>query len=123
MYLKLRIVFVGCLLLPLNLLLLLSHRRLRSDRVLLTRHPNTIRHNEKQNILYACHSDLTSGQLGIKRTIKRIRDRFTWKGLNKEVIELVGIRRSILHDIYTVCAEDYSWNTLCIFSYHPVKFM
>ena len=40
MYLKLRIVFVCCLLLPLNLLLLLSHRRLRSDRALLTRHPN-----------------------------------------------------------------------------------
>ena len=51
--------------------------------------------SEKQKILHACHSDLTSGHLGIKRTIKRIRERFTRKGLNKEVIELVGIGRSI----------------------------
>ena len=48
--------------------------------------------SENEKIL---HSDLTSGHLGIKRTIKRIRERFTWKRLNKEVIELVGIRRSI----------------------------
>ena len=31
MYLKLRMLFVCCLLLPLNVLLLRSHRRLRSD--------------------------------------------------------------------------------------------
>ena len=46
---------------------------------------------ETQMILYACHCDPTSGHLGIKRTIQRIRERFTWKGLNKEVITLVGI--------------------------------
>ncbi|KAL5515618.1 hypothetical protein EMCRGX_G000810 [Ephydatia muelleri] len=41
---------------------------------------------EKQRILHSCHSDPTSGHLGIKRTIKRIRERltFTWKGLNTE---------------------------------------
>ena len=44
---------------------------------------------EKQRILHSCHSDLTSGHLWIKRTIKRIRERFTWKGLNTEVIQLV----------------------------------
>eukprot|EP00731_Ephydatia_muelleri_P036030 Em0193g3a len=44
---------------------------------------------EKQRILHSCHSDPTSGHLGIKRTIKRIRERFTWKGLNTEVIQLV----------------------------------
>ena len=38
---------------------------------------------DKQKILYACHCDSTSGHLGIKRTIQRIRERFTWKGLNK----------------------------------------
>ena len=44
---------------------------------------------EKQTILHACHSDLTSGHLGIKRTL---REHLTWKGRNKEVIELVSIR-------------------------------
>ncbi|KAL5471569.1 hypothetical protein EMCRGX_G029696 [Ephydatia muelleri] len=46
--------------------------------------------SEKEKILHACHSDPISGHLGIKKTIKRIRERFTWKGLNKQVIELVS---------------------------------
>ena len=51
--------------------------------------------SEKEKILHACHSDPTSGHLGIKKTVKRIREQFTWKGLNKQVIELVGVTRSI----------------------------
>ena len=43
----------------------------------------------REKILNACHSDPTSGHLGVKRTIKRIYERFTWKGLNKDVAELV----------------------------------
>ena len=57
---------------------------------------------EKQRILHSCHSDPTSGHLGIKRTIKRIRERFTWKGLNTEVIQLVimkSYKRMFLHDM------------------------
>ena len=56
---------------------------------------------EEQRILHSCHSDPTSGHLGIKRTIKRIRERFTWKGLNTEVIQLVimkSYKRMFLHD-------------------------
>ena len=46
---------------------------------------------EKQRILHPCHPDPTSGHLGTKRTIKRIIERFTWKGLNKDVFQLVLI--------------------------------
>ena len=35
---------------------------------------------EKKRILHACHSDPTSGHLGIKKTIRRIRERYCWKG-------------------------------------------
>ena len=45
---------------------------------------------DRQRILNACHSDPTSGHLVVKKTIKRIRERFTWKGLNKDVAKLVN---------------------------------
>ena len=45
---------------------------------------------DRQRILNACHSDPTSGHLGVKKTIKRIHERFTWKGLNKDVANLVN---------------------------------
>ena len=44
---------------------------------------------DRQRILNACHSDPTSRHLGVKKTIKRVRERFTWKGLNKDVAKLV----------------------------------
>ena len=43
--------------------------------------------SEKQKILHACHSDLTSGHLGIKRTMKRIRDGSHGKGLTKKLLK------------------------------------
>ena len=45
---------------------------------------------DRQRILNACHLDPTSGHLGVKKTIKRIHERFTWKGLNKDVAKLVN---------------------------------
>lgn len=45
--------------------------------------------SEQQRIVKACHCDPTSGHLGVKRTIMRVRERFAWKGINKEVAELV----------------------------------
>ena len=37
----------------------------------------------------ACHLDPTSGHTGIKRTSYRIAERFFWKGLTKDVEQLV----------------------------------
>ena len=41
--------------------------------------------NDKKRILIACHNDPTSGHLGVKKTVKRVRERFAWKGINDEV--------------------------------------
>ncbi len=38
----------------------------------------------------SCHSDQTSGHLGIKKTIARICDRFMWQGIIKDVKEFVS---------------------------------
>ena len=40
--------------------------------------------------LYACHIDITSGHLGIAKTVARIKERFMWKGLIKDVKEMVS---------------------------------
>ena len=45
--------------------------------------------NDKKRILIACHNDPTSGHLGVKKTLKRVCERFAWKGINDEVAKLV----------------------------------
>ena len=62
--------------------------------------------SEKKRIVEACHSDPTSGHLGVKRTITRIRERFSWKGLNKEAAVYVRSR---------LCTTDHA-------SVHAVHF-
>lgn len=47
---------------------------------------------EKQRILKACHSDPTSGHMGVKRTLTRITERFMWPGVVKDVEQLVSYR-------------------------------
>ena len=37
-----------------------------------------------------CHSDRTSGHLGIKKTVAQISDRFMWQGIIKDVQEFVS---------------------------------
>ena len=69
-----------------------------------------------KRILQACHADPTSGDLGIKRTIMRIHERFTWKGINKEVAELVCT--ILWHDVYSCiriclhisCVHEWFYN-------------
>ena len=52
----------------------------------LLEHFNLQNHVSGQVVRLICE---TKDHRTIKRTIKRIRERFTWKGLHKEVIELV----------------------------------
>ena len=56
---------------------------------------------EKKRILHARHLDPTSGHLGIKKT-KRIRERYSWKGINKEVASLVGFNMHSVVHLYLV---------------------
>ena len=44
---------------------------------------------DQKRILQACHVDPTSGHMGVKRTVRRIGERFHWHGLYKDVEEMV----------------------------------
>lgn len=49
-----------------------------------------IRSKEEQlRILRACHCDATSGHLGLKKTLARITERFSWYGMTKDVEDMV----------------------------------
>ena len=45
---------------------------------------------EQQRIARACHVDPTSGHMGVKRTIARIKERFAWKGMYQDVQQIVS---------------------------------
>ena len=47
---------------------------------------------ERRKILLACHVDPTSGHMGKSRTIFRIKERFMWHGMVKDVADLVSGR-------------------------------
>ena len=45
---------------------------------------------EQLRVAMACHIDPTSGHMGKKKTIARIRERFAWKGIIKDVQQMVS---------------------------------
>ena len=45
---------------------------------------------ERRRILKACHSEPTSGHLGVTKMYKRIAEQFYWKGMIADVRELVS---------------------------------
>eukprot|EP00731_Ephydatia_muelleri_P000953 Em0001g953a len=45
---------------------------------------------EQHKIALACHADPISGHVGVKKTIARIKERFTWKGLVEDVKNIVS---------------------------------
>eukprot|EP00731_Ephydatia_muelleri_P032772 Em0024g316a len=45
---------------------------------------------ERQKILLACHIDSTSGHMGKTRTLYRIKERFMWHGMVKDVVSLLS---------------------------------
>ena len=46
---------------------------------------------DQRRILESCHSDPTSGHFGTTKTWRRVAERFYWRGLSKQVKELVSI--------------------------------
>ena len=44
---------------------------------------------DKQRALQSCHSHPTSGHFGVSKTWQRISERFYWKGLSKDVKNMV----------------------------------
>ncbi len=58
---------------------------------------------EQERILHACHVDATAGHMGKTRTICRIKERFMWHGIVKDVKELVSVVDNITP--CTTCAH------------------
>ena len=56
--------------------------------------------NERKRILYACHVDPTAGYLGKSRTIYRIKERYMWHDIVKDVMEMVG---NICMHLHVIC--------------------
>ena len=46
---------------------------------------------EQKKILHACHVDATAGHLGRQLTLHRMKERFMWLGMYKDVQELVSV--------------------------------
>ena len=49
-----------------------------------------INQRERKKILFACHVDETSGHMGVTRTLARIKERYMWHGMVKDVKEMVS---------------------------------
>ena len=45
---------------------------------------------EQRRILESCHSDPTSGHFGTTKTWRRVAERFYWRGMSKQVKDLVS---------------------------------
>ena len=45
---------------------------------------------ERKKILLSCHVDETSGHMGATRTTFKIKERFMWKGMVKDVQNMVS---------------------------------
>ena len=45
---------------------------------------------EQKRIAKACHIDATSGHMGVKKTVARMKERFTWKGVYNDVERIVS---------------------------------
>ena len=50
---------------------------------------------EQKKILHGCHVDSTAGHMGREKTLYRIKERFMWKGMYRDVQELVSV-----HSLY-----------------------
>ena len=61
---------------------------------------------ERQKILLSCHRHPTSGQLGVRRTLSRIAERFMWTGVTKDVMRMVWPGTCLHVDAICTLCED-----------------
>ena len=57
---------------------------------------------EQLRIAKACHVHPTSGHMGVKKTAVRIKERFMWKGIIKDVQKLVSTLEHLMHVVNIV---------------------
>ncbi|XP_047127170.1 uncharacterized protein LOC124808109 [Hydra vulgaris] len=65
----------------------LLYKYKKKDKELFLRY--IINHDERRKILVACHVHPTSGHMGKTRTLGRVKERFMWHGMAKNVHELL----------------------------------
>ena len=58
---------------------------------------------ERCSILKACHVDITSGHMGVKRTSHRVLERFFWKGVTKDIEIMVSVKKYLSFLITCIC--------------------
>ena len=51
---------------------------------------------EQRRIAMACHIDPTSGHMGVKKTVARVKERFTWKGVYQDVEKIVSCLNGVV---------------------------
>eukprot|EP00731_Ephydatia_muelleri_P038909 Em0983g3a len=68
--------------------LLYKHKQGKEKQEVLLRYIQSL--EERQKILLACHIDSTSGHMGKTRTLYRIKERFMWHGMVKDVVSLLS---------------------------------
>ncbi|KAL5515716.1 hypothetical protein EMCRGX_G000921 [Ephydatia muelleri] len=68
--------------------LLYKHKQGKEKKEVLLHYIQSL--EERQKILLACHIDSTSGHMGKTRTLYRIKERFMWHGMVKDVVSLLS---------------------------------
>ena len=58
---------------------------------------------ERCSILKACHVDITSRHMGVKRTSHRVLERFFWKGVTKDIEIMVSVKKYLSFLITCIC--------------------
>ena len=54
-----------------------------------------VNEKERRKFLLACHVDATAGHMAKSRTLFRLKERFMWHGMVKDVLDLVSIVHGI----------------------------
>eukprot|EP00731_Ephydatia_muelleri_P016134 Em0009g558a len=81
---------------------------------------------EQQKIVLSSHIDPTSGHMGKSRTLFRIKERFMWHGMVKDVNNLIFMRMGLPHVVVSDNGREFDnklndeiCKTLGITPYHP----
>ena len=72
--------------------------------------------SDQLRIAKSCHVDPTSGHLGVKKTVGRVKERFMWKGVWDDVRLIVSTRyNNVLYVLIVVSSflYYYSNSELC----------
>ena len=60
----------------------------------------------KNEILHLCHDASTAGHLGQRKTLQRVRQRFDWPGLRRDVEEYAVVASSAFNENHRVPHQE-----------------